>query len=119
MLGILAIRLLLALPLPGDLAGIPDPELEVQFCQHSLEPACLPAGFHPHAHLPSLVRELTVELLCFLAVLESSFLEFSAVRIDKRNLLKARVVIASYNQHIGSLSPEPFGWASTTKFTRG
>src|SRR5258708_34680073 len=32
------------------------------------------------------------------------------VRIHKRNLLKARVVIASYNQHIGSFSPEPSGW---------
>src|SRR5258708_22214153 len=32
------------------------------------------------------------------------------VRIHKCNLLKARVVIASYNQHIGSFSPEPFGW---------
>jgi hypothetical protein len=35
------------------------------------------------------------------------FLYFPCVCIDKRNLLKARVVIASYNQHIGSFSPEP------------
>jgi len=67
-------------------------------------------GFHPHAHLDSLGREITVELLCFLAVLKASFLQFPCVGIDKRNLLKARVVIASYNQHIGSFSPEPFGW---------
>src|SRR6476661_7626196 len=31
-------------------------------------------------------------------------------RIYKSNLLEARVIIASYNQHIGSFSPGPFGW---------
>src|SRR5580700_3783941 len=110
MLCILAIGLLLALPLPSVLGGVSDPQLDVQFCQHSLEPARLPAGFHPHAHFHSLYPKTTVELLCFLAVLESPFLEFPCVRIHKRNLLKARVVIASYNQHIGSFSPEPSGW---------
>jgi hypothetical protein len=79
----------------------------------------LPAGFHPHAHFHSLYPKTTVELPCFLAVLESPFLKFPCVRIDKHNLLKARVVIASYNQHIGSFSPEPFGWFAPPKLTRG
>jgi len=43
-------------------------------------------------------------------VLQPPFLQFSSFGIYKRNLLKARVVIQSYNQHIGSFSPEPFGW---------
>jgi hypothetical protein len=54
--------------------GVPDPQLKVQFRPQSVEPARLPAGFHPHAYFYSLDRELTVELLCFLAVLESPFL---------------------------------------------
>jgi hypothetical protein len=63
-----------AFSLPGDLGGVPDPQLKVQSRQQSLEPARLPAGLHPHAYFYSLDRELTVELLCFLAVLESPFL---------------------------------------------
>src|SRR6266852_9241039 len=43
----------------------------------------------------------------FLMVLQSPFLELPSLRIHKRNLLKARVVIQSYNHHIGSFSPEP------------
>src|SRR6266481_6829861 len=70
----------------------------------------MPARFHPHTYFHSLYHKIAVELLRFLAVLEPPFLYFPCVRIDKRNLLKARVVIASYNQHIGSFSPEPFGW---------
>src|SRR5712691_7561796 len=68
MLRILAIRLLLAFSLPSDLGGVPDPQLKVQFRQQSLEPARMPAGFHPHAHFHSLGRELTVELLRCLLV---------------------------------------------------
>jgi hypothetical protein len=76
MLCTLAIGLLLTLPLPGDLGGVSDPQLHVQFCQQSLELARLHAGFRPHAYVPSLDRQLTAELLCFLAVLEPPFLEF-------------------------------------------
>ena len=76
MLCTLAIGLLLTLPLPGDLGGVSDPQLHVQFCQQWLELARLHAGFRPHAYVPSLDRQLTVELLCFLAVLEPPFLEF-------------------------------------------
>src|SRR6266568_1030267 len=70
----------------------------------------MPAGFHPHTYLHSGGREIAVELLCFLAVLQSSLSAFTSFCIHKRNLLKARMVIAPYNQHIGSFSPEPFGW---------
>src|SRR5246127_3511253 len=70
----------------------------------------MPTGFHPHAHLHSLGRELTVELLRFFTVLQSALLQFPSFGIHKTNLLEARVIIASYNQHIGSFSPGPFGW---------
>src|ERR1700722_370775 len=106
MLGILAICLLLAFPLPGDLAGVANPQLQVQFRQQSLEPARLPAGFHSHPYFLSLVRQVTVELLRFLAVLQSPLLQFPGLGIYKSNLLKARVVIASYNHHVRLLSPE-------------
>src|ERR1700722_16735229 len=106
MLGILAIRLLLAFPLPGDLAGVANPQLQVQFRQQSLEPARLPARFHSHPYFLSLVRQVTVKLLRFLAVLQSPLLQFPGLGIYKSNLLKARVVIASYNHHVRLLSPE-------------
>ena len=74
MLRILAIRLLLAFSLPSDLGGVPDPQLKVQFRQQSLEPARMPAGFHPHTYFHSLYPKTTVELLCFLALLQAPFL---------------------------------------------
>jgi len=33
-------------------------------------------------------------------------------------LLEARVIIASYNDHVGSFLPEPFWLVRATKFTR-
>jgi hypothetical protein len=52
-------------------------------------------GFHPHAHLPALCREIAVELLRFLAVLQSPLSQFSGVGIHESNLLEGRVIIAS------------------------
>jgi hypothetical protein len=77
------------------------------------------ARLHPHAHLPPLCRQITVELLRFLSVLESPFLELSSVRVHKRNLLKARVVIDPIMIIVRLLSPEPFGWFGTTKVYSG
>jgi hypothetical protein len=57
-----------------------------------------------------------VKLRC-LRMLQSALLQFPSFAIHKRNLLEARVIIASYNQHIGSFSPGPF-WLVSTKFTR-
>src|SRR5712691_100545 len=75
-------------------------------------------GFHPHTHLHSGCREITVEPLRFLAVPESTLLQFSRIGIHKSNLLEGRVVIASYNHHVRLLSPEPFGWFAPPKLTR-
>jgi hypothetical protein len=73
-LRILAIRLLLAYPLRADLGGVPDPQLKLQLGEQSFKPASVPTRFHPHAYLHSLRRQITVELLRFLTVLESPFL---------------------------------------------
>ena len=49
--------------------------------------------------------------------LESPLTELSRLRIHKRDLLNARVVIATYNQHIGSFLPS-LGLVGTTKSTQ-
>jgi hypothetical protein len=113
-LRILAIRLLLAYSLRADHGSVPDPQLEVQFRQQPFKPARMPTGFHPHAHLHSLGRQIAVELLRFLAVLQSLLLQFSRVRIHKRNLLEARMVIATYNPHVRLLLPG-LGWLAPPK----
>ena len=110
-LRILAIRLLLAYSLGTDLSRVSDPQLEVQLRQQPLKPARMPTGFHAHAHLHSLGREIAVELLRLLAVLQSTLPAFASFGIHKRNLLEARMVITTYNHHVRLLSPEPLvGW---------
>src|SRR5215510_2455768 len=76
-------------------------------------------GFHPHSHLHSLRRQVSVKLFRFLAVLQPPFFILSGLGIHKRNLLEARVVITSYNQHVRLLSPSLPGCFGTTKSTRG
>src|SRR5205807_1350578 len=62
---------------------------------------------HPNPALFSAHLELTVELLRFLAVPQFPLVPFTTVRIDKRNLLEARVIVTTYNDHVRLLSPEP------------
>src|SRR5208282_2284734 len=66
----------------------------------------MPACLHPYAHLHSLCRQITVELLRFLALLQSPLLQFTSLGIYKSNLLEARVVVTTYNHHVRLLSPE-------------
>ena len=44
--------------------------------------------------------------------------EATGVRIDKRNLLEARVIVTTYNDHVRLLSPEPW-LVSATKVYSG
>src|SRR5438128_12533720 len=44
--------------------------------------------------------------------------EATSVRIDKRNLLEARVIVTTYNDHVRFLSPEPW-LVSATKVYSG
>src|SRR5207237_8852702 len=110
-LRIVTVRLLLAHPLATDLGRVPDPQLKVELCQQSLKPACVATGFHPYTHLQSLGCELTVELFRFLTVLQCPLLQFPSFGIHIRNLLEARVIIASYNDHCSAPSSRAFfGW---------
>src|ERR1035437_2972197 len=78
----------------------------------------MPARLHPYAHLHSLCRQITVELLRFLAVLQSPLLQFPSLGIYKSNLLEARVVVTTYNHHVRLLSPER-SWLVATKVYSG
>src|SRR5438128_8726033 len=78
----------------------------------------MPTGFHPNPHFFSAHLELTVELLRFLAVPQFPLVPFTTVRIDKRNLLEARVIVTTYNDHVRLLSPEPW-LVSATKVYSG
>src|SRR5207253_9991073 len=78
----------------------------------------MPTGFHPNPHFFSAHFELTVELLRFLAVPQFPLVPFTTVRIDKRNLLEARVIVTTYNDHVRLLSPEPW-LVSATKVYSG
>src|SRR5580704_12311362 len=74
--------------------------------------------FHPHSHANSCLLQIAVELLCFsLTVLESPLTKLPRLRVHERNLLNARVVITTYNQHIGSFLPS-LGLVGTTKSTQ-
>src|SRR5437868_4204589 len=78
----------------------------------------MPTGFHPDTHFFSAHFELAVELLRFLAVPQFPLVPFTTVRIDKRNLLEARVIVTTYNDHVRLLSPEPW-LVSATKVYSG
>src|SRR5579871_1566486 len=105
MLRILPIRLLFAPASASYLGRIAHPQLELQLCQQSFEPACVPAGLHSYTHLLTCHRQGTIELLGSLSVIQSLFSKLSGFCIDKSNLLKARVIITTYNQHVRLLSP--------------
>src|SRR5437667_10226841 len=78
----------------------------------------MPTGFHPDTHFFPAHLELAVELLRFLPVSQFPFVPLTRVRIDKRNLLEARVIVTTYNDHVRLLSPEPW-LASATKVYSG
>jgi len=58
-----------------------------------------------------------VRLLRLLTMRHASF-ALTTVAIDARNLLKTRMIITTYNQHVRLLSSEPFGWFAPPKSTR-
>src|SRR5437870_12553804 len=77
----------------------------------------MPTGFHPNPHFFPAHLELAVELLRFLAVPQFPLVAFTSVRIDKRNLLEARVIVTTYNDDVRLLSPE-LCWLAPPKFAR-
>src|SRR5580700_5608026 len=78
----------------------------------------MPAGFHPHTYLHPRAREIAVELLRFLAMLQSTLSALASVGIHKSNLLEARMVVTTYNSHVRLLSPGPW-LVGTTKVYPG
>src|SRR5580765_2648508 len=74
--------------------------------------------FHAYAHFVSGFCPSAIKLLGLFPVLQSSFLDFPRLDIDERNLLEARVIITTYNQHVRLLSPEPW-LVGTTKVYSG
>src|SRR5215470_1770107 len=94
-------------PLGFDLGGIADPQLEIKFSQQSLEPARIPGSLHAYPHADSLRFQISIEVARFsVAVVQSSFTTLTSLFNQKCNLLKARVIIYSYNHHVRLLPPE-------------
>jgi hypothetical protein len=117
---ILTIRLGLAASLGSDHPRISHPQLDMQSPQQLLEPARVSTGFHPDTHLFPLDGEVAIKLLRSLTMFQSLLSTISRFRIHKRNLLEARVIIASYNDHCPApFYPSLFGWFSTTEVYSG
>src|SRR5579859_6883047 len=49
---------------------------------------------------------------------EPPFAQLPGVCVHESNLLEARMIVTTYNQHVRLLSSEPFGWFAPPKFTR-
>src|SRR5271168_1398335 len=68
----------------------------------------MPGGLHPHAHADSSLLQIAIESFRFsITVVQSPIAALTSFLIQKRDLLKARVIIYAYNQHVWLLSPEP------------
>src|SRR5437867_5714410 len=102
----------------SDLRRVAHPQLVLQLRQQPLEPAGMPGRFHPQSHVDSPELQFAIKLLRFsIAVLHLLLAAFSRFRVNPSDLLKARMIIASYNQHARLLSPEPWSFG-TTKSTQ-
>jgi hypothetical protein len=108
-LGILAIVLLLADSHGPNLRRVSNPQLVLELLQEPFEPACVPSGFNADPHDP-VVQPSVKSLRLSVAVYKSAFVVFSSLAVDPGDLLKAWVIVASYNDHVRLLPPEP--WSS-------
>src|SRR6266702_1104134 len=99
-------------------AAVPDAQLKLQLAQQTFKPACVSAGFHAHSYSQTSLLELAIELLGFCAVRQPPFAALPGFCVHKCNLLEARMIVTTYNQHVRLLSSEPFGWFAPPKFTR-
>src|SRR5262249_49079594 len=96
---ILPIRFLFTRPPALNLRCVSNPQLKLQLSYQSFEPARLTAGFHAHSHLGTLCRQLAIEPLGFLAMLQSSLPKLATLCVKQPKLLKLGVKICSYNDH--------------------
>jgi hypothetical protein len=81
--------------------------------------ACPLASIPTRTFFP-LGGEVATDLLRSLTVFQSLLSTISRFRIHQRNLLEARVIIASYNEHCPApFYPSLFGWFGTTEVYSG
>ena len=113
-----AVRLLLRHTLPSNLKWISNPEFKIQFHHESLEPAHVACSFHARAHADSLLLEPAIKLLDLASFMAKLLLsDFSSFEIQERNLLGARVMVQTSNQHVRLPFSEP-GAIAIAKFTQ-
>src|SRR5215475_2845899 len=79
----------------------------------------MPARFHSNTYLHLRCRQLTVELFRFLTVPQSPLLQFPGFGIYICDLLKARMVVCSYNEHCSAPFSRAFWLVGTTKVYSG
>ena len=61
------------------------------------------------------VANIAIEPLGLFHVLQATLAALARIRVHERNLLEARVVVTTYNQHVRLLSPEPSGGLAITR----
>src|SRR5207249_8717419 len=72
----------------------------------------------PHSHLNSSLLQLAIEPFGFsIAVHQPLLATFPSFRVCPSDLLYAWVIIATYNEHLGSFLPSPWSFC-TTKCTQ-
>ncbi len=110
--GVAAIGLLLARSGRPDFARMPDPQLDAAVGQQPLEPAGAAGGLHAHPH--RLPLKATVKRLGLAAVLQPVIAAFAGCSVTTCDLLKARMIITTYNQHrVDSFLPSFWSFAAT------
>src|SRR6266700_3148538 len=116
--GIFAVVLLLPDARGPNLCRVSHPQFEAQLGQQALEPTGVPRGLHPHSHLDSSLLQLAIEPFGFsIAVHQPLLATFPSFRVCPSDLLYAWVIIATYNEHLGSFLPSPWSFC-TTKCTQ-
>ena len=104
-LRILPIGLLLPHSFRANLRCVPDPQLKLQV-RSAIAQTSVRVRWLPFPHAP-FVLERAVKLLRLFAVSQSPFPALACFCIHKCNLLKARMIVTTYNQHVRLLSSEP------------
>src|SRR5207247_10319931 len=116
--GIFAVVLLLPNARGPNLCRVSHPQFEAQLGQQALEPTGVPRSLHPHSHLNSSLLQLAIEPFGFsIAVHQPLLATFPSFRVCPSDLLYAWVIIATYNEHLGSFLPSPWSFC-TTKCTQ-
>ena len=113
----------LVVPLLPDTCGpnlcrVSHPQFEAQLGQSALGPTGVSRRFDPHSHLHSFLLQLTVEPFGFsIAVHQPLLATFPNLPVCLGDLLHAWVIVATYNEHLGSFPAEPLV-VRTTKSTQ-